>query len=134
MFAYTQMRARGYLEAPSGRRAVYYGIAVLLGALLGGLVLFVPPLYLILGLGGLFFAYLLFFNIELAVVVALLVLEQLRDYNYLGNGSPFHPNGLMGLSLIFGALWFFAFNKIDSSRFIAIKFFLAFVIVSFLSL
>lgn len=116
------------------RRALYYGVAVALGGLLGALVLFVPPLYVLFGVGGLLFAYLLFFHIELAVVVALLVLEQLRDYNYLGGGSPFHPGGLMGLALILGAVWFFAFNKIDFSRLVAIRYFLAFLIVCFLSL
>ncbi len=134
MFASTRIRSLDRLDAPTGRRILYYGIAVLLGALVGGLVLFVPPLYLLLGAGGLILAYLIFFDIQLAVVVTLFVLEQLRDYNYLGGGSPFHPNGLIGLALIFGAIWFFAFNKIQYSRLVFIKYFLAFLVVSFLSL
>ncbi len=123
-----------WLNSPGGRRAITYGLAVILGAVVGGLALFVPPLYLVLGAGGLIFVYLLFFHIELAVIVALLVLEQLRDYNYLGGGSPFHPNGVMGLALIFGAVWFFAFNKIQFSRLVFIKYFFAFLVASFLSL
>ncbi len=134
MSAYTRVPTLSRLEIPGGQRALYYGVAVLLGALVGSLVLFVPALYLLLGIGGLFFLYLLFFDIELAVVVALLVLEQLRTYNYLGGGSPFHPGGLMGLALIFGLLWFLAFNKIQFSRLVAIKYFFAFLVVSFLSL
>lgn len=134
MSTYTRVRGLNWPGIPGGQRAVYYGIAVLLGALVGGLALFVPPLYLLFGIGGLFFVYLLFYDIDLAVVVALLLLEQLRDYNYLGGGSPFHPNGLMGLALIFGALWFFAFNKIQFSRLTAIRYFLGFLVASFLSL
>lgn len=134
MFAYTRNRTLDRLDAPTGRRIRYYGIAVLLGAVAGGLALLLPPLYLLLGLGGLILAYLIFFDIQLAVVVTLLVLEQMRDYNYLGGGSPFHPNGLIGLALIFGAIWLFAFSKIQYSRLVFVKYFLAFLVVSFLSL
>ncbi len=134
MSIYTEIRNPHWWRNPGIQRALHYGVALVLGGLVGALALFFPPLYILLGVGGLLFAYLLIFHIELAVVVALLVLEQLRDYNYLGGGSPFHPNGLMGLALIFGAVWFFTFNKIDFSRLVAIKYFLAFLVVSFLSL
>lgn len=134
MFANTRNRIPIQFDVAAGRRILFYGIAVLLGALVGGLVLFVPPLYLLLGVGGLIFAYLIFFDIQLAVVVTLLVLEQTRDYNYLGGGSPFHPNGLIGLALIFGLIWLFAFSKIQFSRLVFIRYFLAFLVVSFLSL
>ena len=134
MFAHTRIQIPSQFDAPTGRRIAFYGIAILLGVLVGGLVLFLPPLYLLLGIGGLILAYLIFFDVQLAVVLTLLVLEQMRDYNYMGGGSPFHPNGLIGLALIFGAAWMFAFSKIRYSRLVFIKYFLAFLVVSFLSL
>ncbi len=134
MSVYTSMRALREWRAPGGRQAIYYGAAILLGGLVGAMAFLVPPLYILLGVGGFFFLCLLILNMELAVVVALLLLETLRNYNSLGGGSPFHPNGLMGLSLIFGAVWGFSFAKVDFSRLVAAKYFLAFLVVCFISL
>lgn len=118
----------------SGRRTFSFVAAILAGVILGFLTIFVPPLYLVFGLGGLLFAYLLFFHIESAIVVVLLVFHELRDFNDLGGGTPIHPNGLIGLGLIVAAVFFFAFHKIDYSRLIAIKFFAGFVVVAAISL
>jgi hypothetical protein len=90
----------------------------LLGIVLGGLLVFVRPVYVIVGAGALLFGYLLFFKIEIAVIVALLIQIQLGQYNYLGKGTAFHPAGIVGLSLIVGALsyFLFRFNRLDRSR------------------
>ena len=115
-------------------RLVVYGIAILVGVFLGGLSVFISPIYFVIGIAVIVFAYLLFFKIEVAVIVALLILEYLRDFNFVGSGTPFHPNGLMGIALIIGAIYFFLFNKIDFSHLVAIKYFVGFFIVSLISL
>lgn len=108
--------------------------AVAVGAVLGGLVLILPFTYLIFALGGLVFVYLLFFKIEYAIILALFIQNQLTRFNYMGQGTPFHPNGIMGIGLIVGAIFYFTFHKIDFSRFRGISAFLAFFVISGLSL
>lgn len=123
----------GQDETPRAR-LTFIGLAILLGFVLGTLTSYVPTLYLVLALGGLVFVGLLLFKIELAIILALFVLEILRDYNYLGQGTPFHPNGLMGIAIIVGTIYFFLFNKIDFSRLPGMWSFLAFVIIATVSL
>jgi O-antigen ligase len=115
-------------------RVAFFGLALLLGIVLGGLLLFVPPLYILIGIGGLIYAYLLLFKIEVAVILALLLRNWLGQFNYLGGETALHPNGVMGIAIIGGALFFFLFNRIDYSRLPVFKPFLGFVLVCFISL
>lgn len=111
-----------------------YWLPILVGVFLGALVLILPLDYLIFALGGLVFAYLLLFKIEAAVIVALLIQNQLGRFNYMGGGTPMHPNGIMGISIIAGAIFFFVFHKIDFSRFRVIGAFFAFLVVCIVTL
>lgn len=108
--------------------------AVLVGAVLSALVLFVPLNYLVFLLGGLIFACLLITRIEAAIVVALLIQYQLARFNYMGGDTPFHPNGVMGLALIAGAAFYLLTHKIILSRFQAVSGFLVFLAISAFSL
>jgi len=115
-------------------RLAFLGIAMLIGTTLGTLVLYVPPVYLFFGLGGVVFAYLLLFKIEIAVLLAILLRNWLGQFNYLGGDTPLHPNGLIGVAIIAGAVAFFLFNEIDLSRLRAFWPFLGFAAVYFVSL
>jgi O-antigen ligase len=88
------------------------------GLIFGAFLVHIRPTYLIFGVAGLIFAYLLFFKIEIALIIFLLIHVELNRFNYLGNGTPFHPAGLMGISLIVGTICYFLFrlNGIDISR------------------
>lgn len=121
-------------DKTSRTRAALFGLALLLGTILGGLLVHVPLLHLMLGIGGLAFAFLLLFKIEVAVIVALLLRDWLGQYNYLGGETPMHPNGVLGVAIIGGALFFFLFNRIDFSRLPALKAYTAFFVVCLLSL
>lgn len=110
------------------------GLAFLLSFLSGVVVRYLPLDYLLLIVGGLVFTYLVIAKIEIAIILSLFIQNQLARYNYLGNGTPYHPNGLMGIMLIAGAVIYFLFHKIDVSRFRAIGGFFAFTTVSMLSL
>lgn len=129
MSSYTKIlrpfQARNLLD----RRIVFPGIAVLLGILLGVMVLFVPPLYLLFIAGGLLFAYLLLVKIEVAVILAVFVQNLFAQLNYLGGGTPFHPNGIIGMAIIVGAVFFFGVNKIEASRFREASLFLLFFLI-----
>jgi O-antigen ligase len=114
--------------------AALVGIALMLGAILGGLLVHVPPLYLMFGIGALVFAFLLLFKIEVAIILALLLRNYLGRYNYLGGDTAIHPNGLLGVAIIGGAIFFFLFHKIDFHRLRAIGPFLGFVVVCLITL
>jgi O-antigen ligase len=124
----------GQQDSTFRTRVAFFGLALLLGTVLGGLLLFIPPLYLLVGISGLIFAYLLLFKIEVAVILALLLRDLLARYNYLGGDTALHPNGVIGVAIIGGTLLFFLINRIDYSRLPAIKPFLGFLIVCFISL
>lgn len=94
----------------------FFGLAVLTGLVLAALVLLLPPVYLFLGLGGLVFAFLLLFKIEIAILLALLLRNWLGQFNYLGGNTPLHPNGLIGVAIIGGAAVYFLLHRIDFSR------------------
>ncbi|MEM5773374.1 MAG: hypothetical protein AAGU05_00120, partial [Anaerolineaceae bacterium] len=107
---------------------------IFISSILFGLsVRFLPVDYLVLLIGGLIFTYLVFFKIEIAIIAALFIQNQLSRFNYMGQGTPYHPNGLMGVMLIIGALLYFLFTRIDKSRFRAIGGFSGFVIVAIFS-
>lgn len=116
------------------RNPYLYLAAAAVGVVLGGMVLVLPFIYLVFALGGLLFAYLLIFKIEYAVILALFIQNQLTRFNYMGGGTPFHPNGIMGIALIGGAVFYFVFHKVDFSRFHGIGAFLGFLAVGALSL
>jgi hypothetical protein len=115
-------------------RVAFFCLALLMGAVLGGLVVHVPPLYLFLGVGGGVFAFLLLFKIEIAILLAMLLRNELARFNYLGGDTAMHPNGLIGVAIIAGAGVFFLLNRTDFSRLRAFWPFLAFSVVSFVSL
>lgn len=115
-------------------RVVFLGLAVMLGAILGALILYVPPVYLFFGLGGVIFAFLLVFKIEIAVLLAILLRNWLGQFNYLGGDTPLHPNGIIGVAIIAGAGVFFLFNQIDFSRLRAFWPFLAFAAIYLVSI
>ena len=115
-------------------RVAIFGLALLLGFILGALVVHVPPLYLFLGLGGVVFAFLLLYKIEIAFLLAILLRNWLDQYNYLGGDTPWHPNGVIGIAIIVGAGAFFLLNRIDFSRLRAFWPFLVFTVISFVSL
>ena len=114
-------------------RIIAFGLSLLVAFIMGGLLVNVPTLYLSFGIGGLVFAYLLLFKVEIAVIVYLLIQNHLTQYNYLGGGSAFHPNGLIGAALIGGAIYFFMFNQIDFSRLPVFKHFLGFLAICLVS-
>jgi len=109
-------------------------LTLLVGSIMGLLAIVFPPLYLFFVIGGLVFAYLLLFKIEVAIILALLIQNQLGEYNYLGGGTPYHPNGIMGIAIIFGTLCFILFSKIDYSRLRPIRAFFFFLIICLLTL
>jgi O-antigen ligase len=122
------------LDELFGIRIAAFGLSILLGLILGTLMVFVPVPYILAGIGGIVFAYLLLFRIEVAVILSLLALEPLRQFNYLAGEIPLHPNGLIGIAIIAGTIWFILFNKIDYSRLQAHWSFLGFLVICFLSL
>lgn len=113
---------------------VVFSLALLLGFTLGGLIVHIAPLYLFLGIGGGIFGFLLLFEIEVAILLAILLRDWLGQFNYLGGDTALHPNGVMGVAIIAGATVFFVFNRIDFSRFRGFWPFLAFSVLSSLSL
>ena len=128
-------RARPFIIDKKVRTRVFsIALPIFIGMVIGVCALFVPPLYLAFGVAGLLFAYLVFFKIEIAIIIALLIQNQLTRFNYMGGGTPFHPNGLMGLALIAGAAFYFLTHKIDFSRLKPIGGFLAFIGIGILTL
>lgn len=115
--------------SPKRTNILFYFAAVLLGLTMGGLIFLLPPLYLLFVAGGLIFAYLLLVKLDVAIILALFLQRLLTQYNYLGGGTPFHPNGLMGLAIIVAAIFYFAFNKVQISQFRRVGFFLLFFLV-----
>lgn len=122
------------VESLQRRHTMAYAFPILAGMLLGGLALVLPLEYLILALSGLVFAYLLIFKIEIAIILALFIQNQLARFNYMGRGTPFHPNGIMGVAIIAGAIFYFLFHKIDFTRLRGIEAFAAFLVISGVSL
>jgi hypothetical protein len=121
-------------DKPFQTRVIIFSLALLLGSIVGALVVHVPLTYLVLGLGGVVFAFLLVFKIEIAIMLAILLRNQLEDLNYMGGDTPMHPNGLMGIAIIAGAAVFFLFSRRDLRRLRAICPFLIFTAISFVSL
>jgi O-antigen ligase len=101
---------------PDKTFGIYVVLAFALGLVAAGVAHFIDPLYALFGLAGIIFFYMLIFYTEVAMILFLLVQNQLSQYNYMGNGTPFHPNGLLGVSIIGGAFWFFISHPIDRSR------------------
>lgn len=117
------------------RKKLFFAVLpMMIGVVLGVCALFVPLTYLLFGIGGLLFVYLVIFKIDIAIIIALMIQNQLLRFNYLGGGTPFHPNGLMGLAIIAGAVFYFMTHKLDFSRFKSIGGFLAFLGISVFSL
>ena len=112
------------------RILIFFGIPVIVGALLGLMILNIPLEYLVFVLGGLIFVYLVLFHIEIAIFITLLIQNQLGRFNYLGGDTPYHPNGIIGLLLIAGGFLYFLTHKIDYSRLKAIGGFFAFILFS----
>jgi O-antigen ligase len=115
-------------------RMMIFGLALLLGFALGGLIVHIPPLYLFFGIGGAIFASLLVFQIEIAILLAILLRDWLNQFNYLGGDTALHPNGVMGVAIIAGAALFFVAHRIDPSRLRAFRPFLAFSALCLVSL
>jgi hypothetical protein len=113
---------------------IFLGIPIIVGAILGLLVLFVPFEYVIFAFGGLIFTYLILFHIDIAIIITLLIQNQLGQFNYLGGDTPYHPNGILGLLLIGGGILYFITHKIDYSRVKASGGFLAYIIIGAFSL
>jgi O-antigen ligase len=114
--------------------AAAFGLSILLGLVLGSSLIFLPVPYILAGIGGIVFAYLLLFRIEVAIILSLLALEPLRLLNDLAGDIPLHPNGVIGLAIIAGTIWFILFNKIDYSNLKGLWPFLGFLVICFLSL
>ncbi len=115
-------------------RVLFLAIPLFIGMVLGVCAMYVPALYLAFGICGLIYAYLVFFKIEIAIIIALLIQNQLLRFNYMGGGTPFHPNGLMGIAIIAGAAFYFMTHKVDFSRFRAIGGFALYMGVGVVSL
>jgi len=113
---------------------IFFGIPIVFGVILGLLILFVPLDYFIFVIGGVIFVYLVMFHIDIAIIITLFIQNQLGRFNYLGGDTPYHPNGIIGLLLIGGAILYFITHKIDYSRLKAVGGFLAFILVSAFSL
>jgi len=113
---------------------ILLGIPMVFGVILGLSILFIPSNYLLFVIGGLIFTYLALFKIEVAIIITLLLQNQLSRFNYLGGDTPFHPNGIIGLLLIAGSAFYFFTHKVDYSRLKAIWGFLVFILVSAFSL
>ncbi len=128
----------GWLERATDRKVLFYLAVVLASILLGVFVVWivpvVPPLYLLLGAGGLLFCYLFLFHIEVGIILSIFILYETSRFNYMGGGTPFHPNGLLGLAIIGFTLLYFLSHKIDYSRFTGIGSFIGFFAVCALSL
>lgn len=106
----------------------------LAGLLLGLIVILVPFPYQFFVFGGLIFLFLVLLKPEIAIIIALLIQNQLARFNYLGGDSPFHPNGIMGLALIAGAVFYFFTHKLELSRLKAVGGFLAYLVIGGISL
>ncbi len=109
------------------------GVIFVSSILFGMSVRFLPVDYMVLLIGGLIFTYLVFFKIEFAIIAALFIQNQLSRFNYMGQGTPYHPNGLMGVMLVAGAVIYFLFTRIDVSRFRAMGGFAGFFLVAIIS-
>ena len=118
------IRITDLLEKVNDRKIIFYCIAAVVSILLGVFVVLalplIPPLYILLGFAGLLIAYLLLFHIEVGVILAIFVLYESSRFNYMGGGTPFHPNGLLGIAIIGATIVFFLSHKIDYSRLIGI--------------
>jgi O-antigen ligase len=95
---------------------IYAAVAILLGVVAAGVAYAFDPLYTILGLAGVVFFYLLIFHVEIAILFFLFAQNTLSQYNYLGGGTPFHPNGILGVSVIAGTVWYFIYHPIERAR------------------
>ncbi len=128
----------GWLEKATDKKTVFYLAVILASILLGVFIVWVvpavPPLYLLLGVGGLFFCYLFLFHIDVGVLLSIFILYETSRFNYLGGGTPFHPNGLLGLAIIGFTVLYFLTHRIDYSRFIGIGSYIGFFAVCVLSL
>jgi len=128
----------GQLEKAFKRYLIIFCPSVLAGVIMGifvvGVLPNIPSLYILLGLGGLLFAYLLLFHIEVAVILALLVFYETSRFNYLGGGTPYHPNGLLGIGIIGATIFYFLFHRINFSRLLGIKPFIGYLLVCIFSL
>ncbi len=106
-----------------------YVAAALLGMAVASMVFFVPGEYILFAVGGAIFVYLLLTRIEVAIILMIFLQYFMAQFNYLGNGTPFHPNGFMGIAIIGGALFYFAFNKVAITDFRKVGFFLLFFLL-----
>lgn len=113
---------------------VFLGIPIIVGSIIGLLILFVPLEYVIFAFGGLIFTYLILFHVDVAIIITLLIQNQLGRFNYLGGDTPYHPNGILGLLLIGGGIIYFITHKIDYSRIKAAGGFLAYLFIGAFSL
>ena len=113
---------------------VLLGVPFITGLILGVIIIFVPVPYIFFVIGGLLFLYLILFKIEIAIIIALLVQNQLARFNYLGGDTPFHPNGIMGLAIIAGAAFHFVTHKLDLKWFKSFWGFASFLLISAISL
>ena len=125
-------------DEPGKRYALIIYSAIFVGIFLGIFVVWilpnVPPIYILIGLGALLFAYLLLFHIDIAVILALFIYHETGRFNYMGGGTPFHPNGLLGISIIGATIFYFIFRRIDFSRLPGVIPFMGYLIVCIFSL
>jgi O-antigen ligase len=124
---------RALWQAPARIRVLSIGAAIVLGMAAASLIFFVEPVYLAFLAGGLVFVYLLLFKIDVAIILTLFLQNVLAPFNYLGRGTPFHPNGFMGIALIAGAIWYFLFGKVQVTGFRRVFWFLLFVLLSLIT-
>lgn len=115
------------------------GLTILLGILSFGIILSlllfrVPVLYVLLGVGGILFVFLLITKIEVAIILAILLRIELSRFNYLGGETALHPNGFIGAAIIGAAVVFFLVHKADVSRLRAYRAFVGFFVVALFSL
>ncbi len=118
---------------PTRTRTLLYAAAALLGMAVASMVFFVPGEYILFAVGGAIFVYLLLTRIDVAIILMLLLQYFMAQFNYLGNGTPFHPNGFMGIAIIGGAVFYFAFNKVAITDFRKVGFFLLFFLLCVVS-
>lgn len=114
-------------------------LTILIGIISSGIILSllqfrVPILYVLLGIGGILFVFLLIYRIEVAVILAIFLRVELNRFNYLGEETAFHPNGFIGVAIIGAAVVFFLLNKVDLSRLRAYGAFCGFFLVALISL
>jgi hypothetical protein len=133
-----EFRTPALLLRPNAGNLLFYLSAILSSIFTGIFVVLVipkiPPLYLLLGFSGLIFAYLLFFHIDIGVICALFILYETHRFNYLGGGTPYHPNGLLGIAIIGATIFFFLSHRIHLSQLPGIFPFISFLFVCIFSL